>query len=440
MLDVMGMSHQGGYQVDMWHEQEPAKALAMTECCRCAGGGGGGKRALTSCPVQLRDAAGRGRRPAAQLVDGLLHGREQRVPAGPDADVQRRPLCRWDVRVDDARVRVPSASAVSPPAKHALLPSLSSYYGEAGAWPHVSSSFGSYDLAGAVLWSALHRSTRAPCRAAPLSPGFAKSPVWWYRSWWLGNVSADDAGRPPLANTSTFVRIVESWRNSTNGSRVIHVYSNAPFARVSVSAPNGSVVFRAGPVPSPPFGSVTFAAVPFSPGTLTADGLDADDDAAAVLASDFARSWGAPAALVLSLDAPSLATGTGAAVLLDGGDVALVRATVIDAEGNPCGDATDNITFSVSDPGASELMRLGVQPRIHSPRSFPLHPSQSSASATATRATRAPTPAPGAAPTTASPAPSSRPPSLRSAPRSIVRLSRLSALTRGGLPALRTCG
>ena len=23
-----------------------------------------------------------------------------------------------------------------------------SYYGEAGAWPHVSSSFGSYDLAG----------------------------------------------------------------------------------------------------------------------------------------------------------------------------------------------------------------------------------------------------------------------------------------------------
>ena len=128
--------------------------------------------------------------------------------------------------------------------------------------------------------------------------------------------------------------------------------------RVSVAAPNGSVVFSAGPVPSPPFGAVLFPAVPFSPGTLTAEGLVADGTT--VLASDAARSWGAPAALVLSLDAPSLATGTGdGALLLDGGDVALVRATVVDAAGNPCGDATDNITFAVSSPGASESPQRG---------------------------------------------------------------------------------
>jgi hypothetical protein len=46
-----------------------------------------------------------------------------------------------------------------------------------------------------------------------------------------------------------------------------------------------------------------------------------------------AVSWGAPAAIVLSLDAPSLATGTGSAVYLDGEDVAAVRATVVDTNG-----------------------------------------------------------------------------------------------------------
>lgn len=209
------------------------------------------------------------------------------------------------------------------------------------------------------------RSGGSLARPTP-SLGFAKSPVWWYRSWWLGNISADDAGRPPLANTSSFARIVESWRNSTNGSRVIHVYTNAPLARISVAAPNGTVVFSAGPVPSPPFGAVLFPAVPFSPGTLTAEGLASDGST--VLASDSARSWGAPAALVLSLDAPSLATGTGdGALLLDGGDVALVRATVVDAAGNPCEDATSNITFTVSAPGASESPRCGFSwvPRAH---------------------------------------------------------------------------
>lgn len=42
--------------------------------------------------------------------------------------------------------------------------------------------------------------------------GFPKAPVWWYRSWWLANISQTDAGRPPLPNTSVFVRIVESWQ------------------------------------------------------------------------------------------------------------------------------------------------------------------------------------------------------------------------------------
>ena len=102
------------------------------------------------------------------------------------------------------------------------------------AWPHVSSSFGAYDLA-----------------------GFAKAAVWWYRAWWLGNVSYGDAGRPPLpsAATGVFVHIVESWMPSPNSAvRVINVYSNAPLIRLSL---NGAPV--AAPQAVPAFGYARFS-------------------------------------------------------------------------------------------------------------------------------------------------------------------------------------
>jgi hypothetical protein len=48
------------------------------------------------------------------------------------------------------------------------------------------------------------------------------------------------------------------------------------------------------------------------------------------------------------MDVPSLATGTGTKVFVDGMDVALLRATIVDAKANPVLDATNNITFTVS--------------------------------------------------------------------------------------------
>ena len=60
----------------------------------------------------------------------------------------------------------------------------------------------------------------------------------------------------------------------------------------------------------------------------------------------------APAGLVLSLDAPSAATGTGTALVLDGQDAALVRATIVDANGTTVFESTANVTFEVvSGPG-----------------------------------------------------------------------------------------
>ena len=52
------------------------------------------------------------------------------------------------------------------------------------------------------------------------------------------------------------------------------------------------------------------------------------------------------AKLLVSLDAPSANTGTGGAVVLDGQDAALVRATVVDANGRKMHMAANNVSRS----------------------------------------------------------------------------------------------
>ena len=61
-----------------------------------------------------------------------------------------------------------------------------------------------------------------------------------------------------------------------------------------------------------------------------------------------------PVAIKLTLDVPSIRTGTGSSVYLAGADVALVRATVVDAAGNVVHNSTANITFAVVDGTYSE--------------------------------------------------------------------------------------
>ncbi len=178
-------------------------------------------------------------------------------------------------------------------------------------------------------------------------PAFAKPPTWWYRAVWLANISTTDPGRPPIPSTSTSVRIVESWQAPAAGTtRSIHVLTNAPFAQLLV---NG--VAQGAPLPVPFFlATASFPSVTFAAGTLTANALASDG--VTILASHSTHSWGAPASLALTMDAPSLATGTGSAVFVDGADVALLRAAVLDAAGNVVLDSTLNVSFAVtSGPG-----------------------------------------------------------------------------------------
>jgi hypothetical protein len=140
------------------------------------------------------------------------------------------------------------------------------------------------------------------------------------------------------------------------------VYTNAPLVRVRV---NGGPPVAA-PVAVGAYGSAVLTGVPFAAGNITAEcgaAVGGGDDAATaggaattlytVLASHTKHSWGAPAALLLSLDAPSARTGTGGAVYLDGEDVALVRAAVVDAEGVVVHDSSLVVSFAVAGRGES---------------------------------------------------------------------------------------
>ena len=186
---------------------------------------------------------------------------------------------------------------------------------------------------------------------------------WWFRSWWYSNKTAADAGRPTLwpaeAQTTdaerTTVKIVDSWvAHPQSKSRSIHVYTNAPYARLKVNGSPASAV-----VSVPFFGMATFPAVVFAPGSLTAEALG--PDGATVVASDTAKSpGGVPAALVLAVEAPSPRTGTGAALVADGEDVAMVSATFVDKDGVPVTlgpQAAANITFSIVS-GAGTVLGL----------------------------------------------------------------------------------
>jgi hypothetical protein len=72
--------------------------------------------------------------------------------------------------------------------------------------------------------------------------GFPKAASYWYRSQYLSAVAQSDPGRPPLTQPAAIntCHIVETWQPPSNHSgRTIHVYTNAPFIRLSV---NGAFV------------------------------------------------------------------------------------------------------------------------------------------------------------------------------------------------------
>ena len=199
-----------------------------------------------------------------------------------------------------------------------------------------------------------------------VAAGCFRCDSYWFRSWWLSNISSADAGRPALwpeaaASSGTTVFIVDSWTPPPAGSsnRTIHVYTNAPLVRLWV---NGKQVGNSSLVPF--FGAATFGAVAFEPGNLTAEALD--DSGAVRLATHTAQTGGPAVQIRLSLDAPSRESGTGAALVADGQDVALVRAELLDSGGrlvSPRENSTNaTVSFSVASGGGRILGTISGSP------------------------------------------------------------------------------
>ena len=219
--------------------------------------------------------------------------------------------------------------------------------------------------AGTFLWAGFDHGSGSSGGSGLIADwaGVKKPMSYWFRAWWLSNISTEDSGRPVLwpgaPQSGTTVFIVDSWDAPPAGSsaRSIHVYSNAPMVRLwrnNEVVRNATVQF---------FGFANFSGVAFEPGNLTAEALDWSGNR---LATHTVQTGGSAATIRLSLDAPSPHTGTGSAMVADGQDVALVRAELLDVNGRLVSprDSTTNttITFSVSSGAARILGTISGSP------------------------------------------------------------------------------
>jgi hypothetical protein len=96
------------------------------------------------------------------------------------------------------------------------------------------------------------------------------------------------------------------------------------------------------------------------------------------LATDTVLTGAAAAAIRLTIDAPSPLTGTGSALVLDGQDVAMIRAQLLDAAGSPVNpqdaSAGMNVTFAVTAGGGKILATHNGSPYSEVDSTGPVFP------------------------------------------------------------------
>ena len=162
------------------------------------------------------------------------------------------------------------------------------------------------------------------------------------------------------------VHLANHWNRS--GGVTVNAFSNCPKVRLLINGQQqgNSVVPSAGGglMPSQCQWNVTWAS-----GTLTAQGLDASDK---VVCADSIKTAGNPDHILLTVEPPLVRPdGRPFQITANGSDAAFILATVVDAQGNWCPTANNNITFAVSGPanyrgGADGDVKAGGY-TVHSP-------------------------------------------------------------------------
>ena len=296
-IDVQGFSHQSRAKLTACHAKLPDKPIYMSECCSC----------------------------------NTFRDQDEGCETTHD-----NPHTKCDQISFNARCAEQLTNASDGVAWTAgtMIWTLFDYYGEPPVGGYqVSSSYGQYDLA-----------------------GLPKASAFWYRAQWLLAISDARPDKTFKTGGGHEVHLVESWEaptslasaNLTNLTKTMHAYSSAPSIELLVNGRSigSKAVTR---MVDGPGAYAEWVAVPWEAGTVTAVARDTEGKA---VAQTERRTNGEATALVLSIDAPSATTGTGSALLLDGQDAALLRASVVDDHGDVVHSASHNVSFRVvSGPG-----------------------------------------------------------------------------------------
>jgi len=317
-IDVQGFSHQSREKLEACHAKLPHKPIYMSECCSCN---------------TMRDE---------DVGCETLHDNPHKLCTQPS----------FNARCAESNDATNASDGVNY-AVGTMVWTLFDYYGEPPVGgPEVSSTYGQYDLC-----------------------GFPKASAFWYRTQWLLSIQ-DNPDKTFPTNGSHEVHLVESWESpdafpSTKGNktRAIHAYSSADEIELFVNGKSqGSMPVH--PMVQGPGSYAEWTSVPWASGNLSAV---AKVNGGKVVAMDTRITNLAAATIELSLDAPSKATGTGSALLLDGQDAALLRASVVDNTGNVIHLASHNVSFRiVSGPGFVQGTGNG-DPHCHEPNNAPWH-------------------------------------------------------------------
>ena len=173
---------------------------------------------------------------------------------------------------------------------------------------------------------------------------------------WLQAVPATDPGRPPLAKVPV-ARILNLPSPPAASYGAVVAITTAPFAQLYLDGvPQGTK-----PAARDSFGAYTSLSWPLPPvarrkafSNASLEALNGTGAGTAVVATHtvLVADVTAPRHLQLTLDVPSRGTGTGEALVLDGCDTALLRASIVDAAGALVPSATDRVVWRVvSGPG-----------------------------------------------------------------------------------------
>lgn len=212
---------------------------------------------------------------------------------------------------------------------------LFDYYGESHGWPRVSSSYGQIDLA-----------------------GFFKTTGYWYRTFWLSAVPETDASRPTGFGAAHSCHVTGGGKSVLTEAPSVQLWVNGKLAETAHPAPLEAASFSTA-IPAAASNNVTIVCV--------------GADGSPTVPPQRLAGAGNATKIMLSLDAPSPDKGTGSSLVLDGHDVAMLRAEVVDADGVLVESSSANVSFTVTaGPGRVLASHNGDQ-TCHEPNKAPWH-------------------------------------------------------------------